>query len=230
MQPDPLSPQQEEQPESMPAQEMAQSEPISIVEVPQLEPVPVQEIVKLEPAPIQEVKPRKRNTSTIVLGILTFILLVAVAGLGYWGFTLNTKLTTTQQQLTALQGEQAKLQSDYAALTSDKEKLNTELTQTKADLEKANTDLANAQADLKKSEDQNKSLQTKISEAQKRINVAVGIFVKQQNDKSVEADVRATKDAKLLELWNKFLSAHGAGTSFLDFMSYLFQSAADELK
>ena len=71
----------------------------------QPEPPPMHEAPPSIPAPAQVKKQPKRNIAAIILGLFAFVLLLAVAGLGFWAFSLNTKLTAAQQELTALQGE-----------------------------------------------------------------------------------------------------------------------------
>ena len=97
-----------------------------------------------DPSPVQEKKPAKRNVGSIILGILVVLLLVAVAGLGYWAYTLNTDLIATQGELTSLQAEHEQLKTDLASAQSDNDQLTADLNQAKADLEKTNGDLTTA--------------------------------------------------------------------------------------
>jgi uncharacterized protein (DUF3084 family) len=209
-----------------------QPDPLSTQEGTQPEPNSVQEVAKPAPTPIvQRKKSSNWGITAIVLGIFVFVLLVAVAGLGFWAYTLTTKLTATQQQLTALQGEHNKLQTDYATLTSDNEKLNTDLTQTKTDLEKANADLATAQADLKKSQDQNKSLNAKIDLARRKAEILYAVStVKSATDfLQVDTLIKATNDIQLLTQWNKFASSPTTESS-VNFILYLISSIVNDLK
>ena len=222
MQPDPLSPQPEEsQPVSLPVEEGI---PVEVT--------PVQEIVKVEPVALEQRKAPKRSTTATGLGVLVFLLLVAVAAVGYWAFTLNNQLTMTRQQLAALQGEHDKLKKDYAALVSDKDKLNTDLTQTKADLEKANVDLAAAKGDLQKSKNENAALSGKIDKTKKLADILYKWF----NSPGTAADIfdldtqiKATDDAQLKTIW-KDLTAAPTQEKFGGFILYLVKAVRNSLQ
>jgi hypothetical protein len=232
MQPDPLSPQQDDQqPEMSVSQEEPRPEPLSVLDEMPLEATPVQEIVKLDPAPMQEVKPRRRNTSAIALGSIAFILLLAVAGVGYWAFTLNAQFTTTQQQLTALQGEHESLQADYAKLQGDNEKLNADFSQTKTDLDKTSGDLANAQDDLKKSNDANTGLKTKITSASKKAEILYAFSTaKTATDiLAIDSLIKATNDSQLIADWKNFANSPSEATS-TEILLYLMSAIKTDLK
>src|SRR5688500_2340788 len=114
-----------------------------------------QDVVKPpESTPVVAKKRSKLIVAWIALGLLAILFLLSFAWVGYWAYTLNTQLNTTQQQYEALQSEYDNLTSEHTALTLEHEKVNAELSQTKTDLEKANTDLTTAQDDLSKSKDQ----------------------------------------------------------------------------
>jgi septal ring factor EnvC (AmiA/AmiB activator) len=207
------------------------SEPIAPGEEILLQAIPVQELAIAAPASVQKQQSSKRNVAAILLGLLTFLLLVAVTGLGVWGYTLNTRLNATQQQLITLQGEHAKLQADFATLTGDKEKLTNDLTQTKTDLDKANADLATAQADLKKSQDENKALTAQISKSSKYADILYTWFT--SNNPSdifrIDSQITAAKDSKLTSLWNKLTSAPSED-KFGELFTYLVTALRDELR
>ena len=200
MQPNPLSPPQEEkQPEPVSPKQEA---PYPV----QAQPAPAP-VARPAPAPVQAKKGPRWGIAAILLALLVVALLVAVAGLGFWAYSLNTKLAAAEQQLAALQGDHDKLQTNYATLTSDKDKLNADLTQTKADLEKANADLTAAQGDLKTAQDQNSDLNARMNKANKlaeilytwfTTNDAAGIF-------KIDSQIKATDDAKLKSLWDQFM-------------------------
>ncbi|MBN2119355.1 MAG: hypothetical protein JW730_22480 [Anaerolineales bacterium] len=205
MQPDPLSPPQEEkQPEPVsPRQETPP--PVQ----PPPAPAPVQAAPRPAPTPVQAKKGPRWGIAAILLALVVVVLFVAAAGLGFWAYSLNTKLAAAEQQLAALQGDYDKLKADNATLTSDKDKLNADLTQTKADLEKANADLAAAQGDLKTAQDQNSDLNARMNKANKlaeilytwfTTNDAAGIF-------KLDSQIKATDDAKLKSLWDRFMTA-----------------------
>jgi type VI protein secretion system component VasF len=232
MQPDPIVPQEEgKQPEPLSPQDVTQSEPISAQEGTQLEPLSSHKIAEPKTSPIPEKKPSKWNIPAIILGIFSFILLVVVAGLGYWGYTLNTKLTATQQQLTALQEEHGKLQADYATLTSDHEKLNTDLNQSKTDLEKVNTDLTTTQASLKKSQDQNKNLNAQIDKASKLAEVLYAWTTSNEPSDVFRIDslIKEANDQQLITQWDN-LTRSPSNDAFGKFLIFLVAEIRSNLR
>lgn len=235
MQPDPLStPQEEKQPEPIPPKPEAQP-PVPLYAQPQAQPAPspAPQVVRHAPAPVVQKKPSRWGAiSAIVLGLLVIFLLVVAAGLGFWAYSLNTRLASAQQQLAALQAEHDKLQTDHTTLVSDHEKMNTDLTQTKADLEKANADLATAQADLKKAQDQNEALSTKISKASKLANILHSWFISDNNKVDfigITLQVKEVNDAKLSALWAKYVTS-GTKSDITELFNYLITVLRDSLK
>lgn len=224
MQPDPFSPPPEEK----------QPEPVSPVQgaQPAPSPVPVQQVPRPQPAPVPVKKPsRAGGIAAIILGIFVVILLVISAGLGFWAYSLNTKLTATQQQLSALQAEHTKLQSDHTTLVSDHEKTTNDLTQTKSDLEKANADLATAQADLKTAQDQNQTLSDKISKASKLADILYLWFTSKDSADifKIDTQVKATGNAQVKAAWDKATTS-ASTDNFVAFMVSLATAIRDTLK
>jgi septal ring factor EnvC (AmiA/AmiB activator) len=174
MQPDLLSVQrEEEQPDVVSPQERTQAESLSMTmsESALQEPYPAAETVKPIPSPTKEKNRSKLNIAVIGLSLLLFLLLLSFGWVGYWAYTLNTELTTSQGQLTALQANYDKLQTDYTALMTEHEKLNAELTQSRADLEQTNTDLTAARGDLSESMQRGEKLDAQIDRAGKLAEV-----------------------------------------------------------
>lgn len=232
MQPDSTVPQEDgKQPEPLSPAEITQSEPLSAQEGTQLEPLYAHKIAEPKTSPRPEKKSLKWNITAIILGIFSFFLLVAVAGLGYWGYTLNTKLIETQQQLSALQGEHGKLQTDYATLTSNHEKLNADLTQSKADLEKANTDLITTQASLKKSQDQNKNLNAQIDKASKLAEVLYAWTTSTEPSDVFRIDslIKDANDQQLITEWDN-LTRSPSNDGFGKFLNFLIAKIRISLK
>lgn len=197
----------------------------------QPEPPPMHEAPPSIPAPAQVKKQPKRNIAAIILGLFAFILLLAVAGLGFWAFSLNTKLTAAQQELTALQGEHSTLQADYAALTSEKKKLDADLTQSKSNLDKTNTHLATAQTDLAKSQEEIKALDAKISKAKKLSDILYTFTTAKSASDIFKVDtlVKDANNASLKAKWDKFTASPSPEGSS-DFIFYLITSIRDTLK
>jgi septal ring factor EnvC (AmiA/AmiB activator) len=184
----------------------------------------------LKPEKVQPASPagqEKKNPIFAVLGtvfgvVLLCILLTAVAGLGYWAYKLNTDLTTTRQQLAALQ-------TDYDTLKSNNDKLTADYAQSQSDLEKTNGELKTTENSLKDSQDQNKTQRTKMDTARKKIAVIEAIFWNNEKDNVIESLVKAVNDSQLLTKWNKFKSSPTQSNA-QDFADYLFGSAQDDLK
>jgi uncharacterized protein HemX len=232
MQPDPTTPQEEgKQPQSLSPQDMTQSEAFSPQEGTPLEPLPVHEAAKPGSFPIQAKKPSKWNIPALILGLFALILIIVVAGLGYWGYTLNTKLTATQQQLAALQGEHGKLQTDFATLTSNHEKLNTDFTQSKTDLEKANTDLSTTQSNLKKLQDQNSKLNAQIDKASKLAEVLYAWTTSSEPSDVFRIDslIKEANDQQLITQWDN-LTKSPSNDAFGQFVIFLVTEIRNNLK
>lgn len=230
MQPNPFTPAEEEKKNG---QDPAQSE----VQLPNPPPAPAPSpapapAVRPAPAPVQAKKPSQAGgIAAVLLGLVVIVLLVAVAGLGFWAYSLNTKLADTQQQLTALQGDYGKLQTDYTVLTSEKDKLNADLTQAKADLEKANADLATAQTDLQKAQDESKALNAKTSETGKLADILYTWFTTKDTSGilKLDAQIKATNDTKLKSLWDQFTLSPTNDKSG-ELLVYLVTAIRDNLK
>ena len=232
MQSDLLSPQREEErPESLSTQELIPSESLSLPDAAQREPSPVAVAVAPTPMPAIERKRTKINIAVIGLSLLVVLLFLAFGWVGYWAYTLNTELTTTQGQLAALQAEHAKLQTNYAALTSDNEKLNAELTQSKADLEQANTDLTTAQADLSKSKDQGKKLDTQIEAAGGLAEILYVMAISDNESDILKIDrlINETNDTQLIKEWDTFTRSPSED-AFNTFFNYLLMATRNSLR
>jgi len=216
-----------------------QPEPLAQNETPQPEPITPEEVTHPETPPVQEEKPpKKANVTAIVLGVLVFILFVGAAGLGYMAYTLNTKLTSTQQELTTLQASHDQLQAEHSSLQSDYAKLSADLEQTKSDLEKANADLKTTQDDLTKTQDNLKKSQGQVSDLNTKLDNASVLAeivyawsnVGNQNDIiKIDSLVEKANDKQLSSLWDTLISSPST-QGFDDFFSYLVKALRDNLK
>jgi hypothetical protein len=231
MQPDLLSLQQEgEQLESLSRQDPPQPKPLSLSDVVHVEPTSAAEAV----TPQLTLAPKKRfklNMAAIVLGFLVFLLFLAFGWVGYWAYMLNTELTTTQQQFTALQTEHNKLQADYTTLTSENEQLNVDLTQTRADLEKTSTDLTSVQADLDKSRAQNKDLSAQINEAGSLVEILYVTSTSDEESDILRMDrlITASKNKELIKRWDVFTRSP-SDDAFSAFLDYLIFATRESLR
>ena len=213
------------QPEPLPQPEENKPEVPSTNEVKPPAPAPA-------PAPVQVKKTSKGFPIFTILGILlTLVLFVATVGLGYWGYTLNTKLTDTQAQLTALQGEQTKLKADYATLQGEKDKLSKDLDQTKADLDKANTDLTTAKGDLDKSNTKITELNAKIEKVSKLVEVLYAWNTVDETSDILEIDklIDDTNNSELAQRWTNMTNSF-TDQNYNDVIDYLISQIRIGLK
>jgi DNA repair exonuclease SbcCD ATPase subunit len=197
----------------------------------QPDPLAPQEVKQSESSLVQQAKAPKQNSTSMILVVFLVIMLIAAAGLGFWAYILSSILTTTQQQLTTLQGEHDKLQSDYVKLKSDNEKLTADINQSKADFEKTSGELTAAQADLKKSQEQNKGLQDRIDSASTMAKALYAFStVKTSADFiAMDALIKATDDKQLLTQWNSFVAVPSTDAS-VKILLYMISSIQDVLK
>jgi cell division protein FtsB len=232
MQPDLLSIHQEdEQAELVSPQDLTQSERLSIPDAAPLAPAPVKEIVNPQPVLPTEKKRFKLNFAVIGLVLFVFVLFMAFGWVGYWAYTLNTELVSTQQQLAALQAKQDQLQAEYTTLTSEKDKLNADLIQSKTDLEKANTDLTSVQADLSQSKQNGDKLETKLEKASDLVEI---LFVTATSDEEsdifkIDRLITESNNPELIKQWDTFTAAP-SDDAFSAFLDYLVLAARDSLK
>jgi septal ring factor EnvC (AmiA/AmiB activator) len=175
--------------------------------------------------PVTEVKKKSRIDG---MSILLIILLLAVVGLGIWGFVMNSNLKATQTDQVALQNKFDSLTSETNTLTTDLEKAGADLEKAKADLEKAKKDLSTAQADLTKSQDAIVASKADIEKALKYLDVAVGLFVDKAGGDAMKIRINAINDSNLTEKFDKYYKS-GSETDFSAWLGYLFQTVADLL-
>lgn len=191
-----------------------------------------QDVVKPpESTPVVAKKRSKLIIAWIALGLFAILFLLSFTWVGYWAYTLNTQLNTTQQQYEALQSEYDNLTSEHTALTLEHEKVNAELSQTKTDLEKANTDLTTAQDDLSKSKDQGEKLDAQIDAAGKLAEV---LFVFSMSDDpsdvfKIDELIKQTNNQQLLEKWNAFTRTP-SDDALSAFMEYLILAVRNSVR
>jgi uncharacterized phage infection (PIP) family protein YhgE len=219
MQPDLLSAEKDEN-----APQETSSDALPVTENVQVESAPVVEETPVTPIQIPEKKRSKVRLASIVLGILVFLFFVAFAWVGYWTYQLNTQLTDTQQQLSALKAEHEKLQSDYQTLSSEKDQLN-------KDLEKSNADLATAQSDLSKSKQKSSDLTQKMDKASKLVDVLHAWLTSDEASDVFEINALIDKSGNqdLINEWSKLMKSP-SDEAFGNFVEYLATATRDSLK
>ena len=223
--------QEDEQAEFVSPQDLTQSEPLSISDAAPIVPTPAKETANPQPVLTTEKKRFKLNFAVIGLVLFAFILFLAFGWVGYWAYTLNTELMSTQQQLSALQAKQDQLQAEYTTLTGEKDKLNDDLIQTKTDLEKAKTDLASAQADLSQSKQNGDKLQTKIRKASDLVEI---LFVTATLDEEsdifkIDRLITESNNQELIQQWDTF-TGNPSDNAFGEFLDYVILEARNSLK
>lgn len=232
MQPDLLSVHREdEQAEPVSSQDLTQSKPHFIPDAAPLAPILGKEPANPQPVLTTEKKRSKLNFAVIGLVLFSFVLFLAFGWVGYWAYTLNRELVSTQQQLAALQAKQDQLQADYTTLTGEKDKLNADLIQTKTDLEKATTDLASAQADLSQSKQNGDKLQNKIDKASDLVEI---LFVTATLDEEsdifkIDRLITESNNQELIQQWDTF-TGNPSDNAFGEFLDYVILEARNSLK
>ena len=181
------------------------------------EPQPAPPVAETKPAP------RKINFLTIFLGIAVVFLCLALAGLGYWAFTLNTNLQATQADLSELQGKYDSLTTEKNKLSNDFDQTSTELEAVKDELENTKGDLSTAQSDLADSKDAAAALRTKMDKASQYVaimdNDAAGAIQKMSD----------VDDSKLESLFLDYVNTRDS-TKLQAWMAYIFNTVFDLLK
>lgn len=175
----------------------------------------------VSPAPSEKKNPIAILGTTVGVAILC-VLLAAVAGVGYWAYTLNTNLTSTRQQLASLQSNYDQLKSENASLTTD-------LSAAKTDLQKAKDELATTQDNLKREQEKSKTLQAKVDKAKKYVDVMYGAWVENDSFSQTESKIKATNDTNLINKFETYLNAKNTA-NFDAWFDYYFIALADSLK
>jgi len=169
--------------------------------------------------------PRKFNWKIPIL----VILILAVAGLGYWTWQLSTNLKAAQQSLSALQGK-------YDDLTAENSRLTTDLGQTSSNLEQTSTELAGTKDTLKttrsdtsKFKQEASNLQSKKDKSFQYVNIMRGIFENKDTMFDTFVKVLLTGDVKLLELYNTYSKSRST-TDLDNWTEHLLSKAMELLK
>ncbi len=197
----------------------------------QVQPTPVQS-TPVQPVPTQSIPrvKRKNPIGCILIGLLVFLLLGVIGGIGYWDYTLNNiNLPAAQRQLSTLQGKYDTLVSNNQKLTADLAKANSDLDKNNADLDKTGKDLTTVQGDLTKAQQSSKDTQDRLTQTSKLMDVVDSIMLENSNEVVVSVKVLLTKDTKLNELWLQYMK-NKTRINLNIFFSYLLTITSDNLK
>jgi septal ring factor EnvC (AmiA/AmiB activator) len=199
----------------------------------QSDPMPSQEqsqaVMPVVPA-LEPKSPKKRNILTIVLVAVLFFSGVALAGVSFWAYRLNTDLKSTKAALTALQGQYDSLSAEKNKLTSSLDTTTSDLNAAKTELEQAKKDLTNTQSELDKSRQEVSNLQTRTEKAVQYVDVLSGFFLADSTYTQHKRRVDKVGDStlsELLEQWNKNVNDTNAWN---DYVSYIIGTIMDSLK
>jgi septal ring factor EnvC (AmiA/AmiB activator) len=147
------------------------------------------------PPPLQK-KSGVGNIVAIVLGLFCVVLLCAMAGLGYWAYTLDKDLTAARADIAKLQGEKDTLNSEKNKLTTDLNSTRSELDAAKAELSATKAELETAKADLESARSDMAALQANMDKALKYLNIFDGFW--DDTYAETEVKIKATNDSALL--------------------------------
>ena len=169
--------------------------------------------------------PRKFNVKIPFL----VLLILAVAGLGFWAFQLNTNLKAAQTSLATLQGKFDDLTAENGRLTTEFGQVSSELEQTNTELASTNETLKTAKADLSKSKQEASALEAKMKKAGLYVEVMRGAFKDKDNLFVTLLKVMLVKDSKLTELYETYLKSKSSA-DLLKWSSYLISTTMEVLK
>ncbi|MEW5940317.1 MAG: hypothetical protein AB1750_11680 [Chloroflexota bacterium] len=181
--------------------------------------------VSLPPAPKKG--PGVASILTVVLGLFTIVLLCGMAGLGYWAYTLNRDLKTTQTDRDQWKAKYDTATNEKNKLTTDLNSTKSELDATKAELEAAKAELETTEADLESARNDLAALQADVDTALKYLNVFDG-FWGDTFDES-ETKIKATGDSDLLATYRVFKNSRLL-EDFYPFFDQLVATVIDLLR
>jgi Tfp pilus assembly protein PilO len=169
--------------------------------------------------------PRKFNVKIIFL----ILLILAVAGLGFWAFQLNTNLKAAQTSLETLQGKYDDLTAENGRLTTEFGQVSGELAQTSTELASTTELLKTAKADLSKSKQEVSALEAKMKKAGLYVEIMRGAFKDKDNLFVTYLKVAIVKDSELTELYDTYMKSRSS-TDLLKWFAYLISTTVEILK
>jgi len=155
----------------------------------------------------------------VIYSVGGFFLVISISlgiGLGVWALSLNTQLTQSQADYRPLKSSNDKVNGDY-------NKLNIEATKSQTDLAAANAQVIVLQEQLKKAQDENLSLNARLTDIQGK--VAILYTSEFGSVAAIDAKIDGSGDDQLKQFW----AAEKKSRSNMDninFWPYIIQSIA----
>jgi septal ring factor EnvC (AmiA/AmiB activator) len=178
------------------------------------------------PGEVSVAKPSRKFNFKILFLI---ILLLAVAGLGYWAFQVNTNLKAAQESLATLQGKYDDLASENGRLTTEFGQVSSDLEQTNAELASTNDALKTTKSDLSKSNQEASDLQEKMKKAGLYVEIMRGAFQDKDTLLQTFLKVLLVKDSELTSLYETYLKSRSS-SDLLRWSSYLISTTVEILE
>ena len=179
--------------------------------------------------PVPPPSPRKVNFPAIVLGVFLLFSLVALAGVGFWVYRLNTNLKATQADLAALQGQYESLTAEKDQLITDLNTTTSELDATKTELDQSKADLSNAQSELDTAKKEASDLRTRMKRAAQYVDVLRGFFLVDSTYTQHNRRVEAVDDSTLSDLLDIYENTD-SDEAWADYVSYIIDTSLDHLE
>ena len=184
--------------------------------------------MQTEPA-VTETKQSKPNLLNILLIAGLVIALLAVIVFGYQDYFVSQQIKATQTDHATLQGKYDALIKEKNTLTSDLDTTNTDLDQARTDLETLRQTLATEQDNLAKAQEEQTTLQGKIDQALKYLDVAVGYWVDDVSTSNLGKMVDAVGDADFTKKFERWRDDKSNSDRWVSWITYMFVSATDLL-
>jgi septal ring factor EnvC (AmiA/AmiB activator) len=153
----------------------------------------------------------------IIGGFFLVIAISAAVGLGVWAYNLNIQLTQARTDYQTLKSGNEKLNNAYNDLT-------TESSKTQTDLAAAQAQIENLQGQLKKAQEDNDSLNARITAIQGKVSI---LYTSEfGTETTIDAKINASGDDQLKQLWTAWKNTRSRDDN-IKFRDYIIQSIAN---
>lgn len=167
-----------------------------------------------------------KKSSFSIVTVFLIIVLLAVIGLGVWGFMLNGDIKESQAAYADLKSRHETLTKEKNALTANLETAKADLDTAKKDLEKAKKDLANEEAALTKVQDEQTKLKGNVDKALKYLDMMIGYWVRDESPDETSDLIEAIGDPELTKTYEAY---QADSDKFVDWVAYVFVTMSDLL-